>query len=941
MDNQTSYPKLFRILIALLAIYLLISGLTNAYHFASRTTDENLFRNPPSNLYVAGNFQATKLDRNDEPVDDGSAQDSIRVGDILIGVNDHKIYQDFNLDRLLQSLPAESNLKFEILRTPEDKKYTYLIAKTNFPNNFYRRLPVTVYVQEVERGGASDMAGMQKGDLIYRINGLTFKNAREADRILRTSESGTTISYDIIRENQNITLAVTLARFGIQISLLIFFLSGTVFWGVGTFIALNRPRVLAARLIGLSLMALGYTVMILLFGAAVQQSFFALLSTLTVVSALPFGIAMSTHSTFYFPEKRQEMLESRWLRLIPYGLASLFVLLFLSILFRVFRGFEYQTVFILMLLSMWGYHFAIHFIYRKHRPSQYKKISRIISRASCLAAVTAIALVFFLDQAGQIQQMGFAGIPLVAIPLIYLYVIGRYQLLGMNLHVRRNIIFIIVSSLWISVFVLLLLRTLFALADIYIDIPNLHFTGTSIVVMDVPPDPRHRDFLEKLIIIFVSIGMTFGFIKVGKKIQGFINRKFNRDQYNLSRATSELAEVMVTKLSMKELAQGVVERLAKVMQLKRVGVIFFRDEKSCCCQEAYGFDGSQWDDICLTSGNAMVDEIQKFKNESRFSVEFLPPEAKEEFRKHGFCHIIPIRFKDRLVGTFIVGETLSESPLHLEDLTFLTTVAKQASLAIENVFLYEELAEQERLKHELEIARQIQLASLPQSTPQISGLDISGASIPALEVGGDYYDFLNGPAGSITVIVGDVSGKGTSAALYMSKIQGILRSLHEFNLSPRELFIRANRLLYKDLEKKSFITAIGAYFDSSKGSLVLARAGHLPLFYYHAKSKQVKWVTPKGLGLGLEQAEVFADELEEEIINYQPGDIFLFVTDGITEAQTHNGGQFGEEKLSEILSASSSFDANKLCDKVLSEVTLFAEDRLPHDDQTVVVVKAL
>jgi len=939
MDDKKSYPKLFRTLIALLAIYLLVSGLTSAYHFASRTTDENLFRNPPSNLYVAGNFAATKLDRNDEPVFDSAVQDSIRVGDILIGANDHKIYQDFNLDQLLQSLPAESDLKFDILRTSEDKKYTYRIAKTNFPNNFYRRLPVTVYVQEVERGGASDMAGMQKGDLIYRINGLTFKNAREADRILRSSESGTTISYDIIRENQNITLAVTLARFGIQISLLIFFLSGTVFWGVGTFIALNRPQVLAARLIGLSLMAFGYTFMILFFGAAVQPNFFGVLSTLTLVSALPFGIAMSIHSTFYFPEKRQKMLESRWLRLIPYGLASLFVLLFLSILFRVFRGFEYQTVFILMFLSMGGYHFAIHFIYRKHRPSQYKKISRVISWAACIAAVAAMAIVFFLDQAGQIQQMGFAGIPLVAIPLIYLYVIGHYQLLGMNLHVPRNITYIIVSSLWISLFVLLLLRALLALADIYIDIPNLHFTGTSIVVMDVPPDPRQRDFLEKLIIIFVSIGMTFGFIRVGKKIQGFINHKFNRDQYSLSRATSELAEVMATKLTMKELAQGVVERLAKVMQLKRVGVIFFRDEKSCC-QEAYGFNGSQWDDICLTSAPAMVDEIQKFKNESRFSVEFLPSESKEEFMKNGFCHIIPIRFKDRLVGTFIVGEKLSESPLHLEDLTFLTTVAKQASLAIENTFLYEELTEQERLKHELEVARRIQLASLPQSTPKISGLDISGASIPALEVGGDYYDFLNGAAG-FTVIVGDVSGKGTSAALYMSKIQGILRSLHEFNLSPRELFIRANHLLYKDLEKKSFITAIGAYFDSSKGSLVLARAGHLPLFYYHAKSKQVKWVTPKGLGLGLEQAEVFADELEEEVIDYQPGDIFLFVTDGITEAQTHNGGQFGEEKLSEILAASSSFDANKLRDKVLSEVTLFAEDRLPHDDQTVVVVKAL
>ncbi|NIR49445.1 PP2C family protein-serine/threonine phosphatase [candidate division KSB1 bacterium] len=367
--------------------------------------------------------------------------------------------------------------------------------------------------------------------------------------------------------------------------------------------------------------------------------------------------------------------------------------------------------------------------------------------------------------------------------------------------------------------------------------------------------------------------------------------------------------------------------------------MFFKDQEVCCCQDAYGFSGSEWDELCLASGNKLIREIKKFRSESRFSIDYLPYEIKEDFVKNGFRHIIPIRFKDKLVGTFMIGEKRSETPFHLEDLTFLAAVARQASIAIENAFLHEELTEQERMKHELNIARRIQMASLPQRTPKIEGLEISGVSVPALEVGGDYFDYLNGVAPGVTVIVGDVSGKGTSAALYMSKVQGIIRSLHAFNLSPRELFIRVNQLLYQDLERKSFITAIGAFIDTKKQNLILARAGHLPLFYYSAKNKQVEMITPKGLGLGLDSADVFAAELEEQSIEYVSGDVFLFVTDGVTEAKTRGGGEFGEDKLTKVLESSFSCTADEIRDRVLSEVRGFVADSLPHDDQTVVVVK--
>jgi phosphoserine phosphatase RsbU/P len=267
-------------------------------------------------------------------------------------------------------------------------------------------------------------------------------------------------------------------------------------------------------------------------------------------------------------------------------------------------------------------------------------------------------------------------------------------------------------------------------------------------------------------------------------------------------------------------------------------------------------------------------------------------------------------------------------------------VAKQAAVAIENAFLYEELAEKERMKHELAIARRIQLASLPQNTPTIEGLEIAGASHPALEVGGDYFDYLNGEAGKITIIVGDVSGKGTSAALYMSKVQGILRSLNAFKLSPKELFVRTNYLLCNDLEKSSFVTAITGAFEPKIRKLTLARAGHLPLYQYRAASRDVVTITPRGLGLGLEATDIFSSELEEKIIIYQLDDVFVFASDGVTEAENVTGGQFGEENLVRLIAEHSMEDANNILSQILQAIQTFANGGEQHDDQTLVIVKA-
>ena len=141
---------------------------------------------------------------------------------------------------------------------------------------------------------------------------------------------------------------------------------------------------------------------------------------------------------------------------------------------------------------------------------------------------------------------------------------------------------------------------------------------------------------------------------------------------------------MGTKLGMVDLARGIVEKLSELMRLKRVGIVFFRDKRTCCCTETQGFDGSEWKNFCLMENKKLIDAIQQFKGE--FSVDYLPVDIKKNFRQQEFQYIIPVRSKDKLIGALFVGEKLSESTFRQEDLQLLSSTAKQASVAIENAF---------------------------------------------------------------------------------------------------------------------------------------------------------------------------------------------------------------------------------------------------------------
>ena len=258
--------------------------------------------------------------------------------------------------------------------------------------------------------------------------------------------------------------------------------------------------------------------------------------------------------------------------------------------------------------------------------------------------------------------------------------------------------------------------------------------------------------------------------------------------------------------------------------------------------------------------------------------------------------------------------------------------------------LMQTAAEKKRLEEELRIARQIQMSLLPRGPLDFPGIGMTALCVPAREVGGDYYDFF--PVGDrrLGVLIADVSGKGTSAALYMAELKGIMLSLSQIYQSPRQLLLEVNRILSQNLDTRSFITMTYAVIDLNAGLLTFARAGHTPLIYLRGDSRvpSADVLAPGGLVVGLRipgASEKFADLLEEESIPLHKGDVLVFYTDGITEAMNSSSDLFGEPRLGRLIAEHGHLDAGDLRERILREIEAFVGAADQHDDMTMILIK--
>jgi serine phosphatase RsbU (regulator of sigma subunit) len=261
------------------------------------------------------------------------------------------------------------------------------------------------------------------------------------------------------------------------------------------------------------------------------------------------------------------------------------------------------------------------------------------------------------------------------------------------------------------------------------------------------------------------------------------------------------------------------------------------------------------------------------------------------------------------------------------------------TIAIENSKLIAKSIERERLQQELMVAQQMQRRLLPQSLPVYDNLEIAAISEPSLEVGGDYFDFVKIDDQKLGVVVGDVSGKGVSAAFYMAEVKGIFQSLSKVYPTPKEMLLHANETLLESLERKAFISMVYSIIDTKRGILRFSRAGHCPPIYVSDGGCEL--LRPNGLGLGLTNGRVFEQSTEERTIHLKTGDICVFYTDGLAEARNDSGVELGYEGLLDVVKRMKRSSAKEIKQQLWSEIRNYTGGSTYTDDMTLVVIKWL
>jgi serine phosphatase RsbU (regulator of sigma subunit)/pSer/pThr/pTyr-binding forkhead associated (FHA) protein len=294
----------------------------------------------------------------------------------------------------------------------------------------------------------------------------------------------------------------------------------------------------------------------------------------------------------------------------------------------------------------------------------------------------------------------------------------------------------------------------------------------------------------------------------------------------------------------------------------------------------------------------------------------------------------PLGVGEKIFGMIYADSPLAEAKFSQDHLTVLTTLASVAAIRVENARLVEEDLERERFERELQLAREIQQRFQPSSAPHTPGYELQGISFPCYEIGGDYYDYIQRPDGRLIIALGDVSGKGTSAALMMSSLHAAIHAQTSAHQSVVGTITAVNKYLAETIPENRFVTLFCAELDPVTGNLVFINAGHNPPLIAHA-SGTMEQLAAGGVPLGIVADFAYREGRSQ----LHPGDVLVIYSDGVTETQNAAGEEFGPMRLYDVLSRNLDSSAAGIRDRIESALTKFAQGTDAGDDITLVIVK--
>ncbi len=297
---------------------------------------------------------------------------------------------------------------------------------------------------------------------------------------------------------------------------------------------------------------------------------------------------------------------------------------------------------------------------------------------------------------------------------------------------------------------------------------------------------------------------------------------------------------------------------------------------------------------------------------------------------------VPLKVGNRITGVAQVINRLDGKPFDQDDLELFLALSSMAAIALENARMHQSLMEKQRLVKDMEFARTVQESFLPQKAPEVRNYRFSAHYTPALEVGGDFYDFIHLDKYRTGIVIGDVSGKGVPAALYMAKLGSDMRTLAFTESSPSAALMKLNDLLAERSRRGMFATLLYIELDASTGILTMSNAGHLPPIVKRTDGSLVRLGAAGGAPLGMMPHMQYG----QETAKLERGDTVILYTDGIIEAMNAKEKLYGYDRF-EVVLRQSAAHPESLKDAIIGDVNRYTGLSPQHDDMTLVCFGAV
>lgn len=499
------------------------------------------------------------------------------------------------------------------------------------------------------------------------------------------------------------------------------------------------------------------------------------------------------------------------------------------------------------------------------------------------------------------------------------WAIIRYQFLDVRFIIRRSFVYSATSGLLVGAYLLIYNKAKSAV--------------NSVLGLNLP--------LVEVIFLLIAV---IAFQPLLSLIESLVERWFFNAAPDYQNFLQRLSREMLSVMNLKQLQEKITHSLRQALGTESV-YLFLEDEQQAAFTTVVATNGRPDE----TRSDVIQTEV-RFRRDGQFvpllarmespvySEDVQPqvtdPREREALGRLRPKLLLPLSHHGELVGILSVGAKQSQQPFSYEDMTLLTLLSNQATIAIENSRLYQEKLEKQRIDEELNVAREIQRMLLPRQLPDSPYFDIAAINLPSHEVGGDLYDFVELPAGAMGVAIGDVAGKGVPGAILMSNLLAVFRATAGRSLHPGEVVENLNAQITRATTPEKYATFCYAVLSPAENRLAYTNAGHNYPVLVRRDGLLVEFCLSDLIVGVCEDADY-----HEHTIALEAGDAIVFYTDGVSEAVNQHLQEFGKDRLFEVIKAGRHDSAEGLRNRIYEAVLQFTGDMPQADDLTLVVVR--